>query len=195
MIPVVYTVGIEEVMMSSLFMGGFSVMMVYLYILVPLTPLVYLFVKWKSYRESLPNDPQLGLKTVLFYFKVLGYHVSLVGLAIAAAGLVTPRPGGMVMQGIGVGLAGLIVYGAHAFLIHRFTNTKAFPLTQRAYNVFNVIITGLAGMVALIYTFTVLFESGGRGIAVPLMFLLVYGGAWAAQTYFLLKWSGQPAED
>lgn len=173
--------------MSSLFMGGFSFVLVYLYILVPLAPAVYIFIRWRGYKESRPQDPQLGLKVLLYYFKVLGYHVFLVGLAIFVSGSITPRSGAVAQAALGAMIGGAVVYGIHFYLIRRLTEKDRFPGAKRAYNAFNVIMTGLVGMIGLIVFLSILMAGNSKGIEAPMVLFLVYGAAWAAQTFLFWK--------
>lgn len=181
--------------MSSLFMGGFSFLMMYLYVLVPLAPAIYVFVRWRGYKESRPQDPQLGLKVLLYYFKVLGYHVFLVGGTILAAGILSSRSKNMAQRGVGPLIGGAVVYGIHLYLIGRLTKNDRFSGAKRAYIGFNVIMTGLVGMIALITTLTMLMTDDTRNIQFPAVLFVVYGAAWAAQTYLFWKSSVQKRLD
>ena len=86
-------------------------------------------------------------------------------------------------------LGGGIVYGAHAFIIDKRTNTLQFPAVARIYNGFNLVMTGLVAMAAVVATLVMLFQKHTPTIAIrgALVLLLVYGAAWAAQAAFLFK--------
>jgi len=166
--------------------GSLSFLLVYVYFVIPLAPIVYIFIKWRSYRDGDPVDAQLGMKVVLYYFKTLAYHVMLVSLAVIFVNLLESRSGSLTM-GLGLFVSGGVIYVAQAVLIHKFTNTLEYPLTARAYTGFNVIITGLVAMATFIITVTMLFDRGFRGIELPLVCFIVYTIAWGFQTAFYLQ--------
>jgi hypothetical protein len=166
--------------------GSMSFLLVYVYFVIPLAPVVYIFIKWRSYRDGAPGDAQLGMKVVLYYFKTLAYHVLLVSLVAIFVHLLASRSGSFSV-GLGLFVSGGVIYAAQAVLIHKYTNTLEYPLTARAYTGFNVIITGLVAMVTFIITLTTLFDRGFRGIELPLVCFIVYTIAWGFQTAFYLK--------
>jgi hypothetical protein len=167
-------------------MGSLSFLFLYLYLIIPLAPIVYIFIKWRSYRDGDPPDPRLGMKVVLYYFKTLSYHVVLVSLVVLFYNLLESR-GGSINVGLGLLVSGGVIYGVHRFLIHKFTDTLEYPLTARIYTAFNVIITGLVAMVAFIITMTVLFDKGFSKIELPLVCFIVYTIAWVFQIILYLK--------
>ncbi|NIM16871.1 MAG: hypothetical protein GTO45_33215 [Candidatus Aminicenantes bacterium] len=171
--------------MGSL-VGSLSFLVFYVYFIIPLAPIVYMFIKWRSYRDGDPPDSRLGMKVVLYYFKTLAYHVLLVSLAILFYNLLEKRSGS-INVGLGLLVSGGVIYVVHSFLIHKFTNTLEYPLTARIYTAFNVIILGLVSMIAFIITITMLFEEGFSKIELPLVCFIIYTIAWAFQITLYLK--------
>jgi hypothetical protein len=174
---------------ESLLFGATSFIWI-LYAFLWLFPVAYLILRWRAYREQAPNDPHLGMKTALYYFKTLAYHVVLVGAFLLIFGLINDHIRERMMRmGAGLLLGGAIVYGAHAFIIDKRTNTLQFPAVARLYNGFNLVMTGLVAMTAVIVTLVMVFAEHTPAIAIrgALALLLVYGGAWAAQAAFLFK--------
>lgn len=172
--------------MSSL-IGSFSFLFIYAYFVVPLAPVVYIFIKWRSYRDGNPPDPQLGMKVVLYYFKTLAYHVILASLAVIFYGLLASRGKSTVQVGLGLLVSCGIIYLSHYLLIRKLTNTAAFPITARIYAAFNLVIVGLVGMISFAVTVTIFFEKGFKGLELPLACFIVYAIAWAVQTFFFCK--------
>lgn len=161
-----------------------------LYAFLWLFPVAYLILRWRAYREQAPEDPHLGLKAALYYFKTLAYHVMLAGTFLLIFGLINEQVRGeMLRLGAGLLLGGAIVYGAHAVIIDKRTNTLQFPAVARIYNGFNLVMTGLVAMAALVGTLVLLFQEHTPALAVrgALALLLVYGAAWAAQAAFMFK--------
>lgn len=174
---------------SSMLFGATSFIWI-LYAFLWLFPVAYLILRWRAYREQSPADPHLGLKAALYYFKTLAYHVMLVGTFLLIFGLINEHVRGEMMRmGAGLLLGGAIVYGAHAVIIDKRTNTHQFPAVARIYNGFNLVMTGLVAMAAVVATLVLLFQEYTPAMVIrgALALLLVYGAAWAAQAAFLLK--------
>jgi hypothetical protein len=166
-----------------------------LYTFLWLFPVAYLILRWRAYREQTPADPHLGIKAALYYFKTLAYHVVLVGTFCLIFGLINDHVREEMMRlGAGLLLGGGLVYGAHAVIIDKRTNTHQFPAVARIYNGFNLVMTGLVAMAAVIGTLVLLFAEHTPTVVIrgALVLLLVYGAAWAAQAAFLLKRVDQP---
>jgi hypothetical protein len=171
--------------MSTL-LGVFPFFIFYAYLIVPLAPVVYVLLKWRSYRDETPLDPKLGMKVVLYYFKTLAYHVFLASLAVLFYGLLSSESDA-IEAGLGLLLSSGILYLIHTVLIQRLSNTREFPLTARIYTGFNLIIVGLLGMISFVITVTLLFDKGLKSIKLPLACLVVYMMAWAFQTFYFCK--------
>lgn len=153
--------------------------------------ILYAVARWRAHREPV-NDPQLGIKFLLHYFAVLGFHLALAGGTLLIYTMI--KPGGedsdssskseLYRIAFGMLVPAGMVLGAHLGLIRR-TNEAQFPGVRKLFVGFNLMITGLAGFAALIVGFQALFYSGSThgvghfgGAAI-----LVYCTAWG-----LLVW-------
>jgi len=172
--------------MASL-MSGLSFLFMYVYFVIPLAPGVYLFIKWRSYRDAAPPDPQLGIKVILYYFKVLAYHACLASLAAFFMALQKSSRTSSKMVPLGIFLSCCIIYVVHHVLIQKWTNTIEFPQTARIYTGFNLIIVGLVGMISFAFTTATLLDKGIKNIETPLSFFVVYAIAWVFQTILFCK--------
>jgi len=171
--------------------GGLSFLIVYVYFFMFLPPLVYIFLKWRSYRDGAVQDPQLGMKVVLYFFKTLGYHIFLVSLVIILYNLLGDNYR-KTQMGWALLVGGGIIYGVHYFLIPRFTNTKDFPLTQRLFNSFNMILVGLAATTAMLITLSIIFEDRLKNAELPFLAMIVYMAAWVCQGIMFLRKPAKP---
>jgi len=162
----------------------------FFYILMPLAPAIYLIVRWRTYRENGPADPQLGVKTVLYYFRTLGYHVILAAQFCLLYGLMDEEARWHLLRVCAaLILAGGLVYGLHVWFITRRTNTEKSPAVARLYNGFNALICGLVGMGSLIAALVaVLAEDVSWDVfKASAALFVVYGSAWCAQTSLLVR--------
>lgn len=171
--------------MSAL-VGSFSFLIFYVYFLVPLAPVVYIFIKWRYYRDNSPPDPQLGMKAVLYYFKTLAYQGLLVSLAALFYG-VLENENNLINVGSGIFISCGLIYIIHYIIIPKLTNTHEFPLTARIYTGFNLIIVGLVGMISFVVTATILIDKGLKKAELPLAVFVVYAIAWVVQTILFCK--------
>ena len=171
--------------MSAL-LGSFSFMLFYVYFVIPLAPIVYIFIKWRSYRDNSPPDPQLGMKAVLYYFKTLAYHAVVASLAILFYGVLEDKSDA-IRVGLGIFISCGIIYTVHYIIIPKLTNTREFPLTARIYTGFNLIIVGLVGMISFVITVILLIDKGLKGGELPLTIFVVYAVAWVVQTLLFCK--------
>ena len=91
--------------------------MYYLYAVVPLAPLVYLFLKWRAYRDDTAADPWLGAAVLLQYFWTLALHLVLFGLVLAVAGLIGDKMDGEVRPGLALLFTGVVALLAAFFAL------------------------------------------------------------------------------
>ena len=77
--------------MSMIGLGLLPFLTYYLYVIVPLAPLVYLFIKWRDYRNGVVSDPWLGAAVILQYFWTLALQLALLGMTLTLAGLIKGR--------------------------------------------------------------------------------------------------------
>jgi len=168
--------------MSMIGLGLFPFLMYYLYAVVPLAPLVYLLLKWRSYRDGAAVDPWLGAAVLLQYFWTLALHLTLIGLTLAVAGLVGNRMDGEVKPGLALLFTGVVALLASFFALKRL---PASPLRGAAWRVFfalNLLICGLLALVALGASSFMVFTGKMHDIRMPLVALVVFGSVC---TWFL----------
>lgn len=152
--------------------------------LVALGPLlVYPVARWKAAKDP-GRDDQIGIKFLLHYFKLLAFHVVLLGAVTVVFTVLSKDKtgkGDAYRAGLSFLVSGGLVLGAHFALLAR-TNDRVFPTVRRLFAGYNVLLTGLVGFVALVLGFRALFAKGSSGNEGRLFFamILVYGGAWAA---------------
>lgn len=152
---------------------------------------LYPIARWRQHRSGVV-DPQLGLKSALEYFRMLALQLGLIGLLMIVFAMLSKMPssdkGDLYRTGFGLFIPTAILFaGHHAMLRH--TNQLAFSTPRRLFAGYNLVITGVLGMIAFILVFQVLFAKGstgdfGRFAAAA---LVVYGGAWAGSGLKFLR--------
>ena len=168
--------------MSMIGMGIFPFLIYYLYAVVPLAPLVYLFIKWRAYRDGCPADPWLGTAVLLHYFWTLALHLALFGLCLALAGLIKGLDAEELKPGLGLLSAGVIALLAIAFALNRMPRSPLRPQVWRVFNALNLLLCGLVALVALCASAIMLFDGKAADLRLPLPALVIFGTAW---TWFL----------
>ncbi len=154
----------------------------FLYILIPLGPIVYIFIRWRSIKGE-KVDPNLGIKVIVHYFKTLGYHLSLIGISVLLIDLFKNGYTTNARIGTAIAIIAGLVYAIHTAIIHKAFNETEFPLTKKVYNVFNLILVGLVGLSAIIIWISIIFSKRPKGYEAPLAFLIVYLIAWLIQSW------------
>ena len=150
--------------------------------LIVMGPLVlYPVARWKANREPYP-DPQLGLKVALHYFRMISFQLLLVGGLIVLWTVLRKSyedRGDTYRAGFGLLLPAALVFGAHIMLLMR-TNDHVFGTVRRLFLGYNLVITGLLGLGALVLAFQTLFAKGDTGDAGRMFYaaLVVYVSAW-----------------
>ncbi|HUS26980.1 MAG TPA: hypothetical protein VMZ53_00670 [Kofleriaceae bacterium] len=151
--------------------------------LIVIGPLVlYPMARWKANRDPHP-DPQLGLKVALHYFRMIAFQLLLVGALIVLWALMrktSENRGDLYRAGFGLLLPAGLVFGAHVMLLMR-TNDHVLVTVRRLFFGYNLLVTGLFGVTALVLAFQALFAKGpsdneGRFYYAA---LVVYVCAWA----------------
>jgi hypothetical protein len=163
--------------MSMIGLGMLPFLMNYLYAVVPLAPLVYLFLKWRAYRDG-AVDPWLGAAVALQYFWTLALHLALFGLTLAASGLTGGKMEGEVKPGLALLFTGVIALLAAFFALKRL---PASPLRGQAWRIFfvlNLLLCGLLALVALGAASFALFTGKVADARLPFAGLIVFGSAW-----------------
>jgi hypothetical protein len=166
---------------SMILMTVFGQVATYIAIVGLLLPFVlYVVARWRAHREP-AADPQLGIKVALGYFMVTGLQVLLAGVAVVLYAIISSDEdkGSIYRAGFGLLVPGALVYFSHVSLL-KMTNQDAFPAVKRMLAGYNLLLTGLIGMSALVAAFQALFQKGsshgfGRAAAAG---VLVYGTAW-----------------
>jgi hypothetical protein len=167
---------------SMILMTVFGQVATYIAIVGLLLPFVlYVVARWRAQREP-AVDPQLGLKVALGYFMVTALQVLLAGTAVVLYAIISSDEdkGSIYRAGFGLLVPGALVYFSHVSLL-KMTNQDVFPAVKRMLAGYNLLLTGLIGMSALVAAFQALFQKGsshgfGRAAAAG---VLVYGSAWA----------------
>jgi hypothetical protein len=164
--------------MSMIGMGIFPFLFSYLYMVLPLAPLVYLFIKWRAYRDGNPADPWLGAAVLLHYFWTLALHLALFGLSFALAGLLKSPSAEELKPGLGLLSAGVIALLAASFALSRLPRSPLRPQAWRIFNALNLLVCGLVALVALCATAIMIFADKIADLRLPLVALVVFGAAW-----------------
>jgi multisubunit Na+/H+ antiporter MnhF subunit len=174
--------------MSMIGMGIFPFLLYYLYAIVPLAPFVYLFIKWRAYRDGRPADPWLGAAVLLHYFWTLALHVALFGLCLALAGLIKGPNAEELKPGLGLLSAGVIALLAIAFALNRVPSSPLRPQVWRVFNALNLLLCGLVALVALCVATFMIVDSKWADARLPLVALAIFGAAWSWFLRLLLPW-------
>jgi len=159
----------------------------FLYVLIPLGPLVYIFIKWWSNKESKPVDPNLGIKVITYYFKTIGYHIFLIGFSLILHDILKGGSKNSFSIGFGILICGSIVYIIHLMIIQRFFKDTVFSITKRIYNAFNLIFVGLISITSMSICLSILLGKRSKGFEAPLTFFIVYVIAWIFQSWYFYK--------
>jgi hypothetical protein len=167
---------------SMILMSVFGQVVTYVAIVGLLLPFVlYIVARWRAAKAPNP-DSQLGMKVALGYFMVTGLQILLLGGAALLYAIISSDEdkGTIYRAALGLLVPGALVYFSHASML-RMTNQEAFPNVRRMLAGYNLLLTGMVGMTALVAAFEALFQKGsshgfGRAAAAG---VLVYGSAWA----------------
>jgi multisubunit Na+/H+ antiporter MnhB subunit len=160
-------------------MGIFPFLFYYLYAIVPLAPFVYLFVKWRAYRDGRAGDPWLGAVVLLHYFWTLALHLALFGLTFSCAGLLKGQRAEELKPGLGLLSAGVIALLAVVFVLARVPRSPLRPQVWRVFNALNLLLCGLLALVALVAASIMLAEGKWADVRLPLVALVIFGAAWS----------------
>jgi hypothetical protein len=154
--------------------------------------LIYLVARWRHPREYPTPDPQLGLKTALHLFRVAGFQLALGGAFALLWGALTREQSEPALRlGASLLLPGGLIWLVHRALCAR-TNSETYPNIERMFDGWNLVWTGLIGMLALTLLFVVLLREGESGEAGRAAFALclAYVGAWVGLGFVWLRRSG-----
>ncbi len=152
-------------------------------IVVPMV--LYVVARWRANRDATP-DSQIGIKFALHYFASIGLQLALLGVALLLFTIISPGSSGK-GEGYRAAFALLVpaalVLGAHLAVLPR-TNELEYPGVRRLFAGYNLLVTGLVGVVALVIGFQALFAKGNTGVGhAAAAAVFVYCTAWG-----LLGW-------
>ena len=168
--------------MSMIGLGFIPFFMYYLYAVVPLAPLVYLFLKWRSYRDGAAADPWLGAAVLLQYFWTLALHLALIGLTLCVSGLVGSKMEEEVRPGLALLFTGVVALLAAFVALKRLPDSSLRGQAWRVFYALNLLVCGLLTLVALGTASFLVFTGKSADARLPLVGLVVFGFAW---TWFL----------
>jgi hypothetical protein len=170
--------GIGELGMMG---GAFLAPIITVTTLLPI--IIYIVARWRTYRDGLPPDAQLGFKTALNFFLVFGYQLMLLGAFMIVWGMFSKGDSGSQMrQAAALILSGGAIFGAHFVALQR-TNDAAMPMVGRMFAGLNLIQTGAMGSIGMVLAFSALFSKGSSGDFGKMAWsmFIVYAIAWGVQ--------------
>lgn len=154
--------------------------------------IMYVIARWRQNKEP-QQDPQLGIKFALGFFRQIGYQLMLLGgflvvFAIIGKDMGRGGRGELMRPAFGLLIPGLIVWGVHNLAMQR-TNRLQFRNVERLWAGYNLLSTGVMGMIALVLVFQTLFAKGDTGPfgRMAWAMALVYCSAWATQGVMFLN--------
>ena len=171
--------------------GGGAILWPMLSFLGYIPVLIYLVSRWRVYREQTPPDPQLGLKVALYFFRLVGLEVGLLGAALALWALLLggdEEASGVLRAGIGLLLPGALVYVAHALVVPR-TNDAEAPTVGRMFIGAAMVLNGLVATGSLVGTSVLALQKASPGEPLKLLFVttMIFGVAWVVLARKLAK--------
>jgi hypothetical protein len=166
-------------------MPGFSdfisltpLVLVAVYLVLPLFPLLYVILRWRTAGEG---EPGLGLRAALLYFTSISVLVVTTGVAFLLHSLVSDDPNPeavdrMRRSAYGLLLGGALFFAVNAMVVLRLPAARADDATTRVFRGFVLIMSGLVTLVALLILCVKLFEKGSNidDLREP----LVWTGVW-----------------
>jgi hypothetical protein len=172
--------GVSPVSMLRMLGPAFVLAPIMLWVLLSGPFVLYPIARWRAKGDG---DPQLGLKTAFHYFGMLAFQLGLFGATMVVYALFSKMSsserGDVYRFGFGFVVPAAIMFAVHARLLKR-TNMGQYPIVSRLFLGYNLVVTGLIGLIAFIMVFQALFtkgSSGDFGRFAPAA-LIVYGGAW-----------------
>ncbi|MCG8418746.1 MAG: hypothetical protein MJE77_12480 [Proteobacteria bacterium] len=141
---------------------------------------VYIVARWRHSKEYRVPDPQLGLKAIWSFFKLVGFQIGVIGFSLFLFGISQPRNEiGAGPLGGGLFMLGALVYAIHWAAMKR-TNHDQFPHTMRMFSGLNMIMVGMGAVFATIFALVVTLTPP------PSMELVKMG--WTFTATYLVAW-------
>ncbi len=141
---------------------------------------IYIIARLRDAKEETENDPQLGMKTALCFFQLLGTQLTLAGLALCTYGIVKSGDSAdSVNWALALCIPGILVWVSHWLALRR-TNRHRFPFVVRMFAGLNFIIAGLIGIWSLVFALggTLQSASATDSVHIGWSLTVVYVPAW-----------------
>ncbi|MBI5488434.1 MAG: hypothetical protein HY905_13965 [Deltaproteobacteria bacterium] len=187
--------GLGEIIGMAIGVGVGMIVMALALMLVFVSVVGYVVARWRAGREGVPLDPQLGVKTGLWFFRMLACHVALAGTAMFMYALMT-KMGDNAQKDLfrvagGLLVPGVLVYAATFALSFR-TNARQLPLVTRLFAGANLLFVGLLAFSALVAAFVLAFQKEPSVEAHRFAWsaVLVYLPAWVVQFALVFRRGG-----
>ncbi|MEJ7597915.1 MAG: hypothetical protein WKG01_08410 [Kofleriaceae bacterium] len=147
-------------------------------VLIPIV--LYGLARWRATHAAVPDD-QIGLKFALHYFGSIGLQLALFGAVFLLHTILSPATASkneLYRTAFALLAPAALVLGAcHAAL--RRTNDRLAPNVRRLFAGYNLVVTGLVALLALVLGFQVLFAKGHTGMGdSAAAAVIVYCTAW-----------------
>jgi hypothetical protein len=151
--------------------------MVLVLVLAPVV--IYVVARWRG-----AADAHLGIKFALHYFALTAFQLALAGGAILVWTMISPGSADAKSAPLRSGIALLLPAGlvlALCLTALRRTNDAELPSVRRLFAGYNLLVTGLVGLLGLVLAFQALLAKGTtRGVGqIAGALVLVYATAWA----------------
>ena len=155
----------------------------------------YALLRMQDARNE-TNDPQLGLKAVLYFTFSLGVLLFLTGLNILLYDFIRERPAGGFgrsmwnqdqRNGAALVVVGIAVCLGHLVLILAYTNDLSRPGTRRMFVGYRLAILAVVSLAAFTMLIVTLFQENVKYEDLKLSFsmLVVWGVAWVVHLLLL----------
>jgi hypothetical protein len=157
--------------------------------------LAYVLVRWRDDRDGRPRDADLGVKTLIGLFLVLGLNLVFASGASIFGALFAGSDVEELAPVLATGLVGLIVLGLDAVFLGR-TNYRDRPAVMRIFWGFSTVLAAFSALVGMVLWFTHLIKgtTGSDTAKAGLAVMLVYVPAWIGQLILIARRPSMPVE-
>ena len=174
----------DDVFLGMSLMGGVITAVLYFAILAP--PFIYLVLKWRILRDTLPNDPHLTVRIVLHLFQTISIFLFLG--AFTAFGVALIGDPNIEGWNFGLILAAMLLWSVHQLGLNKLPAEVAGAV-ERAYRALRILLMGAVGTVAIVLLLVSLFEGDfdkehGR---YSIILVVVWCTPWFIETGLLLR--------